>query len=153
MVLGLEADAGTAPPDPPRSIYFMTNLRREPGPFFFFFLFSFFVTLTMSMFFRSLASLSRSLSEALVPGASLGEQPLPPASRADLPRPLFSSAALIILALVMYTGFAIPTRYMLGWISWVSRAPPSQTLPRAPLTPCSPSPAATHQIRYLNPVQ
>ena len=33
-------------------IYFMTNLRREPGNFFFFFLVSFLATLAMSMFFR-----------------------------------------------------------------------------------------------------
>jgi ABC-type multidrug transport system ATPase subunit len=65
-------------------IYFMTNLRREPGPFFFFFLVSFTATLTMSMFFRSLAALSRSLVQALTPAAGL------------------------ILALVLYTGFALP---------------------------------------------
>ncbi|BGP42684.1 Multidrug resistance protein [Rhodotorula kratochvilovae] len=83
-------------------VYFMTNLNRQPGNFFFFLLVSFTLTLTMSMFFRSLAALSRSLSQALVP------------------------AALLILGLVLYTGFAIPTRYMLGWIGW---------------------------IRYLNPIQ
>lgn len=44
-------------------IYFMTNLRRTPGHFFVFLLFTFMCTLTMSMFFRSIASLSRSLSE------------------------------------------------------------------------------------------
>lgn len=73
-------------------IYFMTNLRvnfspalsehgqrltsvvfsfqREPGAFFFFVLISFTLTMTMSMFFRSVASLSRTLSQALVPGSS-----------------------------------------------------------------------------------
>ncbi len=65
-------------------IYFMSNLRREPGPFFFFFFVSFLATLTMSMFFRSLAALSRSLVQALTPAAGL------------------------ILALVLYTGFALP---------------------------------------------
>ncbi|GAA6042699.1 hypothetical protein JCM8097_003753 [Rhodosporidiobolus ruineniae] len=83
-------------------IYFMTNLHRAPGNFFFFLLISFTLTLTMSMFFRSIAALSRSLSQALVP------------------------AALLILALVLYTGFAIPTRYMLGWISWVRWLNPIQ---------------------------
>ncbi|BGO96274.1 Multidrug resistance protein [Rhodotorula toruloides] len=83
-------------------IYFMSNLRREPGHFFFFLLISFFTTLVMSMFFRSIAALSRSLSQALVP------------------------AALLILALVLYTGFAIPTRYMLGWISWIRWLNPIQ---------------------------
>lgn len=77
-------------------IYFMTNLRREPGPFFFFFFVSFILTLTMSMFFRSIASLSRSLTQALAP------------------------AAVAILGLVIYTGFAIPVNYMHGWSRWIN---------------------------------
>jgi ATP-binding cassette subfamily G (WHITE) protein 2 (PDR) len=44
-------------------LYFMSNLRRTPGHFFVFFLFSFVCTLTMSMYFRSIASLSRTLSQ------------------------------------------------------------------------------------------
>lgn len=47
----------------------------------------------MSMLFRFIASISRSLSEALVP------------------------ASLLILGLVLYTGFALPVKYMLRWIS------------------------------------
>ncbi|KAH8703208.1 putative ABC transporter [Talaromyces proteolyticus] len=81
-------------------IYFLTNLRREPGPFFFFVLFSYIVTLTMSMIFRTMASVSRTLSQALVP------------------------AAIFILGLVMYTGFAIPTTYMLGWSRWINYIDP-----------------------------
>lgn len=46
-------------------LYFMTNLRREPGPFFFFLLVSFFLTLTMSMLFRFIASVSRTLAGAM----------------------------------------------------------------------------------------
>jgi len=76
-------------------LYFMTNLRREPGYFFFFVLISFVLTLVMSMFFRSIASLSRSLDQALAP------------------------AAILILGLVMYTGFAIPPTYILGWAVWI----------------------------------
>ncbi|KAF1950929.1 putative multidrug resistance ABC transporter [Byssothecium circinans] len=76
-------------------LYFMTNLRREPDRFFFFVLISFTLTLVMSMFFRSIASLSRSLDQALAP------------------------AAILILGLVMYTGFAIPPNYMLGWSEWI----------------------------------
>ncbi|KAL2859549.1 ABC drug exporter AbcA [Aspergillus pseudodeflectus] len=76
-------------------LYFMTNLRREPGPFFFYLFTSFILTLTMSMIFRSIASLTRTLVQAL------------PAS------------GLIILGLSMYTGFAIPIDYMLGWASWI----------------------------------
>jgi ABC-type multidrug transport system ATPase subunit len=52
-------------------LYFMTNLRREPGPFFFFLLTSYILTLTMSMLFRVIASVSRSLVQALVPTAVL----------------------------------------------------------------------------------
>jgi ATP-binding cassette subfamily G (WHITE) protein 2 (PDR) len=47
---------------------------------------SFTLTLTMSMFFRSIASLSRTLSQALAP------------------------AAILILALIIYTGFALPVK-------------------------------------------
>lgn len=81
-------------------IYFMTNLRREAGAFFFFVLISFTLTLTMSMLFRSIASLSRTLSQALAP------------------------AAVLILALVIYTGFTIPIRYMLGWSRWINYIDP-----------------------------
>ncbi|RMZ88596.1 hypothetical protein DV736_g4173, partial [Chaetothyriales sp. CBS 134916] len=82
------------------TLYFMTNLRRTPGAFFFFLLFSFTLTLTMSMLFRTIASVSRSLSQALAP------------------------AAILILAIVIYTGFAIPTTYMLGWARWINYLDP-----------------------------
>lgn len=81
-------------------LYFMTNLRREPGAFFFFLLNTFLVTLTMSMMFRTIASASRTLSQAMVP------------------------AAIIILALVIFTGFVIPTDYMLGWCRWINYIDP-----------------------------
>ncbi|KAL7423778.1 Multidrug resistance protein [Cryptotrichosporon argae] len=84
------------------TLYFMTNLRREPGAFFFFLLISFLLVLTMSMMFRSIASLSRSLTQALAP------------------------AAVIILALVIFTGFAIPTDYMHGWSKWIRYVNPIQ---------------------------
>ncbi|KAI9000280.1 putative multidrug resistance ABC transporter [Gaertneriomyces semiglobifer] len=82
------------------TLYFMTNLRREPGPFFFFVLTSFVLTLAMSMMFRTIASSSRSLHQALAP------------------------AAVLILGLVLYTGFAIPTRDMLGWSRWINYLDP-----------------------------
>lgn len=82
------------------ALYFMTNLRREPGNFFFFLLISFTLTLVMSMFFRSIAALSRTLDQALAP------------------------AAILILALIMYTGFTIPPNYMLGWSKWMRRVNP-----------------------------
>ena len=82
------------------TLYFMANLRREPGPFFFFLMVTFFLTLTMSMLFRTIGSLSRTLSQAMVP------------------------AALLILAIVIYTGFTIPTTYMVGWSRWINYLDP-----------------------------
>ena len=82
------------------TLYFMTNLRREPGAFFFFLLISFATVLAMSMIFRTIASASRSLSQAMVP------------------------AALIILVLVLFTGFAIPINYMLSWCRWLNYLDP-----------------------------
>ncbi|KAF9892130.1 hypothetical protein FE257_002536 [Aspergillus nanangensis] len=76
-------------------LYFMPNLRREPGAFFFFFLISFSMMMGMSMFFRFFASLTKSIEQALAP------------------------SAIILLALVLYTGFAIPVSYMRGWASWL----------------------------------
>ncbi|KAL4960100.1 putative ABC multidrug transporter [Aspergillus stella-maris] len=76
-------------------LYFMGNLRREPGAFFFFFLISFSMMMGMSMFFRFFASLTKSIEQALAP------------------------SSIILLALVLYTGFAIPVSYMRGWASWI----------------------------------
>ncbi|KAH8805062.1 ABC transporter CDR4 [Xylogone sp. PMI_703] len=82
------------------TLYFMTNLRREPGAFFFFLLYSFVITLTMSMMFRTIGSISRTLEQAMVP------------------------ASLFINGLIIYTGFAIPTTYMLGWSRWINYLDP-----------------------------
>ncbi|KAL5313854.1 hypothetical protein ACEPPN_018277 [Leptodophora sp. 'Broadleaf-Isolate-01'] len=81
-------------------LYFMSNLRREPGAFFFYLLTSYLTVLTMSGIFRSIASASRTLSQAMVP------------------------AAILILGLVMFTGFVIPIDYMLGWCRWMNYIDP-----------------------------
>lgn len=78
------------------ALYFLTNLRRTAGAFFFFLLISFFLTLSMSMLFRTIASVSRTLSQAMAP------------------------AAILILAIVIYTGFALPIPYMHGWARWIN---------------------------------
>ncbi|KAL8972908.1 MAG: hypothetical protein Q9197_002572 [Variospora fuerteventurae] len=77
------------------TLYFMTHLRRTPSAFFIFYLFSFMCTLAMSMVFRSIGALSRTLAQAMAP------------------------AAVLILALVIYTGFVIPTGDMHPWFSWL----------------------------------
>ncbi|KAH7303672.1 ABC transporter CDR4 [Stachybotrys elegans] len=77
------------------TLYFMCNLRREPGPFFFFFLVTTTIIITMSMAFRFLASVTTTLSQALAP------------------------AAIVLLAVVTFSGFAIPQAYIDNWIGWL----------------------------------
>lgn len=82
------------------AIYFLTNLRREAGAFFTFFLFSFLCTLIMSIIFRTIGSLTRSIPEALTP------------------------ACLVILALVTTAGFVIPVINMHPWFRWINYVNP-----------------------------
>lgn len=77
-------------------LYFMVNLKREPGAFFIYFLFSFFAALIMSGMFRSIASMTRSVSEALTP------------------------SSLVVFCLVITTGFVIPVINMHPWIRWLN---------------------------------
>ncbi|OCK85345.1 hypothetical protein K432DRAFT_413340 [Lepidopterella palustris CBS 459.81] len=77
-------------------LYFMSNLRRETGPFFIFLLFAFTCTLTMSMIFRTIGQSSRTIPQALTP------------------------ATIFILALVIYTGFILPTGSMHHWLRWIN---------------------------------
>lgn len=81
-------------------LYFLTNLRREPGPFFIFVLFSFVTTLIMSNIFRCIAAFSRTLHQAM------------------------PFAAIFILALIVYTGFTIPTRDMKDFTRWINYLDP-----------------------------
>ncbi|KAH7417874.1 AtrD, ABC-transporter [Cadophora sp. MPI-SDFR-AT-0126] len=78
------------------ALYWMSGLRPTASNFFIFVLISFTCTMCMSMFFRSIGSTSRSLSQAQVP------------------------ASIFILALVIYTGFTIPTRDMVPWFRWLN---------------------------------
>lgn len=78
----------------------MSNLRREPGAFFFFLLVSYLTVLTMSGIFRTTAAISRTLSQAMVP------------------------STMLLLGLVMYTGFVIPVDYMPGWSRWINYIDP-----------------------------
>lgn len=82
------------------TLYFMVNLNRHPGNFFFFVLISFMLTLVMSMLFRTIASVSRTLSQAMAP------------------------TAILILGIVIYTGFALPVPYMRGWARWINYVDP-----------------------------
>jgi ATP-binding cassette subfamily G (WHITE) protein 2 (PDR) len=76
------------------TLYFMANLRREPGPYFYFLLIGFTTGLSMSMFFRLFASMTKTIAQALAP------------------------SSIILMMLVLYTGFALPIQYMRSWASW-----------------------------------
>ncbi|KAK4946494.1 Multidrug resistance protein [Elasticomyces elasticus] len=54
----------------------------------------------MSMIFRTIASMSRTLAQTMAP------------------------AAILMLAIIIYTGFAIPTTYIPGWSRWNSYIDP-----------------------------
>ncbi|KAL5002713.1 ABC-2 type transporter-domain-containing protein [Aspergillus recurvatus] len=77
--------------------YFLAGLRYEPSQFFIFFLFTFLSTLAMSAIFRTLAASTKTLSQAM------------------------SMAGVMVLAIVIYTGFVIPTPQMsdVPWFSWI----------------------------------
>ncbi|KAF6831400.1 ABC multidrug transporter [Colletotrichum musicola] len=78
-------------------VYFMTNLRRGDGagPFFHFLLLSFAITVSMSMIFRFLGSVTKTIAQALAP------------------------ASVILLALMLFSGFAFPQADLRGWIGWL----------------------------------
>lgn len=77
-------------------LYFLAGLRAEPSQFFIYFLFNFVSILTMSTIFRSLAALTKTLSQAM------------------------AFAGVMVLAIVIYTGFTLPRPYMHPWMEWIS---------------------------------
>jgi len=76
-------------------LYFLTNLRREPAQFFVFYLFLITSILTMSGLFRTVAGFTKSIGTAM------------------------GVAGLTVLCIVVYTGFALPPKYMHPWFSWI----------------------------------
>lgn len=76
-------------------LYFLVGLRREPGPFFIFYLFLITTVLVMSGIFRSAAAATRTIGQAM------------------------GIAGILILAIVVYSGFMIPQAYMHPWFAWI----------------------------------
>ncbi|CAI7616198.1 unnamed protein product [Penicillium manginii] len=76
-------------------LYFMANLRREAANFFIFYLFLIVAVLTMSGLFRSLGALTKSVGQAM------------------------ALAGIMVLCIVVYTGFTLPQPYMHPWLSWI----------------------------------
>ncbi|KAL1899890.1 hypothetical protein Sste5346_002756 [Sporothrix stenoceras] len=76
-------------------LYFMAGLRREPAQFFIYFLFTYTATFTMSAIFRTMAAMTQTISQAM------------------------SLAGIVVLGLVMYTGFVITVPTMHPWFAWI----------------------------------
>lgn len=83
-------------------LYFLTNLSRTPQQFFIFYLFTFLTTMCMLSFFRMLASITKTVDVAL------------------------TLAGIGVLALVIYTGYVIPTDQTGWWFRWLSYINPIQ---------------------------
>ncbi|KAH6688979.1 ABC-2 type transporter-domain-containing protein [Plectosphaerella plurivora] len=81
-------------------LYFMAGLRQDVDAIFTFLLFGFTCTLSMSMLLRTIGQSSKTVHQALTP------------------------AAILILGLVIYTGFILPTRDMQGWLRWINYVNP-----------------------------
>ncbi|KAF8206137.1 pleiotropic drug resistance ABC transporter [Mycena galopus ATCC 62051] len=77
-------------------LYFLAGLQRTASQFFVFYLFLFLMSLTMKAFFRGIAAACKSLAVAQ------------------------SVAGLSVLALVLYTGYAVPKSLMIGALRWIS---------------------------------
>ncbi len=77
-------------------LYFLAGLRTEPSQFFIFFLFVFISMLTMSAIFRTIAASTKTVSQAM------------------------AFAGVMVLAIVIYTGFTIPRPYEHPWFKWIS---------------------------------
>ncbi|KAE9393362.1 hypothetical protein BT96DRAFT_924054 [Gymnopus androsaceus JB14] len=77
-------------------IYFIVGLQLSAAQFFTFFLFLFTMTLTMKAWFRAIAAMFQSEATAQ------------------------AVAGLILLALVIYTGYTIPKPSMIGALKWIS---------------------------------
>ncbi|KAH7308583.1 ABC-2 type transporter-domain-containing protein [Stachybotrys elegans] len=76
-------------------LYFLAGLRREPAQFFLYFLITFVSTFVMSAVFRTMAAMTRTVSQAM------------------------SLSGVLVLALVIYTGFTITVPDMHPWFSWI----------------------------------
>ncbi|QPC78086.1 hypothetical protein HYE68_008838 [Fusarium pseudograminearum] len=77
-------------------LYFLSGLAKTASQFFIFFLFVFVTTIAMSMIFRTIAATTVSLPQAM------------------------AISGFLVLALVTYTGFVIPSPEMHPWFKWIS---------------------------------
>ncbi|KAK2043610.1 ABC-2 type transporter [Colletotrichum somersetense] len=77
------------------TLYFLAGLRREPGQFFLYFLVTYIATFVMSAVFRTMAAITKTISQAM------------------------TLAGVLVLALVIYTGFVVTQNQMVDWFFWL----------------------------------
>lgn len=78
-------------------LYFLANLRREPGNFFFFLFLNFVTEIMMSFFFRTIGGATPTLQVAMVP------------------------AGVLLFAMTTWAGFVIPMPRLHGtWSRWIT---------------------------------
>ncbi|KIW64177.1 hypothetical protein PV04_09130 [Phialophora macrospora] len=77
-------------------IYFLGGLRYEAGAYFIFFIVNFAALMSMSCIFRTVAAATKTIAQAL------------------------AIAGVILLAVVIYTGFVIPRLNMHPWFKWLT---------------------------------
>ncbi|KAF7559139.1 hypothetical protein G7046_g5028 [Stylonectria norvegica] len=76
-------------------LYFMAGLRREPAQFFLYYLITYISIFVMSAVFRTMAAVTKTVSQAL------------------------ALSGVLVLALVIYSGFVITVPSMKPWFSWI----------------------------------
>ncbi|GAB7360025.1 hypothetical protein MBLNU230_g7548t2 [Neophaeotheca triangularis] len=76
-------------------LYWLAGLRAAPGQFFLYFLVVFISMFIMSAVFRTMAAVTKTISQAM------------------------ALAGVLVLALVVYTGFVVPISYMRPWFGWI----------------------------------
>jgi ATP-binding cassette subfamily G (WHITE) protein 2 (PDR) len=77
-------------------LYFLAGLRPTASQFFIFFLFTVLVRFTMSAMFRTVAAATKTVSQAL------------------------AIAGVLVLVIIIYTGYTIPRPYMHPWFKWLT---------------------------------
>ena len=78
------------------TLYFLAGLRSAAAQFFIFFLFTLFARFAMVALFRTVAAATKTVTQAL------------------------AAAGVLVLVMVIYTGYTIPRPYMHPWFKWIS---------------------------------
>ena len=97
-------------------IYFLSGLTREPGHFFLYFLITFLITFVMSAVFRTLAAVTKTVSQAMgLAGVMILALVVYTGKLSLIASYSFSTSANI----VQPTGFVLPVPSMHPWFEWI----------------------------------